>query len=186
MRPNLGSKLWVSEQVWEPGCTGCSANITESENCICSPRNKAVTGMCAYVPRHFSQVQLFATLWTVAHQAPLSSGFSRQECCSGLPFPSPGDLPKSGIEHSSPALQADSTHWVTGEAGHGRQQIIPLPVCYKPVSLCYLGHGQWVRKFGGLSPERCFTQGICLSLVSSASLSKIFGKFLVPFLGIWQ
>ena len=102
MRPNLGSKLWASEQVWEPGCTGCSANITESENCICSPRNKAVTGMCAYVPRHFSQVQLFATLWTVAHQAPLSSGFSRQECCSGLPFPSPGDLPDPGIKPKSP------------------------------------------------------------------------------------
>ena len=49
----------------------------------------------------------FVTLpWTVAHQAPLSMGFSRQEHWSGLPFPSPGDLPGSGIESTSPALAA--------------------------------------------------------------------------------
>ena len=48
-----------------------------------------------------------ATPWTVAHQAPLSMGFSRQEYWSGLPFPSPGDLPNPGIEPRSPALQAD-------------------------------------------------------------------------------
>ena len=54
-----------------------------------------------------SRVQLFATPWTVAYQAPLSMGFSRQECWSGLPFPSPGDLPDPGIEPGSPALQAD-------------------------------------------------------------------------------
>ena len=45
--------------------------------------------------------------WTIAHQAPLSMGFSRQEYWSGLPFPSPGDLPNPGIEPGSPALQAD-------------------------------------------------------------------------------
>ena len=45
---------------------------------------------------------------TVAHQAPPSMGFSRQEYWSGLPFPSPGDLPDPGIEPRSPALQADS------------------------------------------------------------------------------
>ena len=45
---------------------------------------------------------------TVAHQAPLSVGLSRQESCSGLPFPSPGDLPSTGIELRSAALQADS------------------------------------------------------------------------------
>ena len=49
----------------------------------------------------FSHVQLFATLWTVAHQAPLSMGFSSQEYWSGLPFPSPGDLPDSGIRPTS-------------------------------------------------------------------------------------
>ena len=49
-----------------------------------------------------------ATPWTIACQAPLSMGFSRQEYWNGLPFPSPGDLPNSGIEPRSPALQADS------------------------------------------------------------------------------
>ena len=49
-----------------------------------------------------------ATPWTVAHQAPLSMGFCRQEYWSELPFPSPGSLPDPGIEPESPALQADS------------------------------------------------------------------------------
>ena len=49
-----------------------------------------------------------ATPWTVGYQAPPSVGSSRQECWSGLPFPSPGDLPNPGIEPGSPALQADS------------------------------------------------------------------------------
>ena len=55
-----------------------------------------------------SHVRLFAAPWTVAYQAPLSMGFSRQEYWSGFPFPSPGDLPNPGIEPGSPALQADS------------------------------------------------------------------------------
>ena len=55
-----------------------------------------------------SRVRLFSTPWTVAYQAPLSMGFSRQECWNGLPFPSPGDLPDTGIEPGSPALQTDA------------------------------------------------------------------------------
>ena len=58
--------------------------------------------------KSLSHVQLFATLWTVARQAPLSMGFSRQEYWSGLPFPSPGDLLNPGIELRSPTLQADA------------------------------------------------------------------------------
>ena len=62
--------------------------------------------------RGFSRVQLCATLWTVARQAPLSMGFSSQEYCSGLPFPSPGYLPHPGIY---PALAGEflttSTIW---------------------------------------------------------------------------
>ena len=54
-----------------------------------------------------SCVRLFATPWTVAYQAAPSMGFSRQEYWSGLPFPSPGDLPNPGIEPGSPALQTD-------------------------------------------------------------------------------
>ena len=56
----------------------------------------------------FSQVRLFATLWTIACQASLSKEFSRQEYCSGLPCPPPGDLPDPGIKPMFPALQADS------------------------------------------------------------------------------
>ena len=52
----------------------------------------------------FSHVWLFATLWTAVHQAPVSVEFSRQGYHSGLPFPSPGDLPDPGIECMSPAL----------------------------------------------------------------------------------
>ena len=55
-----------------------------------------------------SHVQLFTTPWTAASQAPPSMGFSRQEYWSGLPFPSPGDLPDSGIEPGSPSLQVDA------------------------------------------------------------------------------
>ena len=54
------------------------------------------------VVQWLSHVQLFATLWTIAHQAPLSMGFPRQEYWSGLPFPSPGDLPNPGIKPMSP------------------------------------------------------------------------------------
>ena len=66
---------------------------------------------CVGLLSRFSRVQLLGTPWTVAHQAPLSMGFSRPEFWSGLPFPPPGDLPDPGIELESPAfpsLQADS------------------------------------------------------------------------------
>ena len=55
-----------------------------------------------------SRVWLFATPWTIAYQAPLTMGFSRQEYWRRLPFPSPGDLPNPGIEPGSPALQTDA------------------------------------------------------------------------------
>ena len=55
-----------------------------------------------------SHVWLFATQWTIAHQAPPFMGFCRHEYWNGLPFPSPGDLPNPGIEPRSSALQADS------------------------------------------------------------------------------
>ena len=57
-----------------------------------------------------SCIWLFATLWTAARQAPLSVEFSGQEYWSGLPFPSPGDLPDPGTKPGSPVLQADSYH----------------------------------------------------------------------------
>ena len=68
----------------------CSSFPGESESASCSVMSNS------------------ATPWTVAHQAPLSVGFFRQEYWSELPFPSPGALPDSGIKSGSPALQADS------------------------------------------------------------------------------
>ena len=58
--------------------------------------------------KSLSRVRLFATPWTVAHEAPPSMGFSKQEYWSGLLFPSPGDLPNPGTEAGSPTLQVDS------------------------------------------------------------------------------
>ena len=58
--------------------------------------------------KSLSRAQFFATPWTVAYQVPLSVGFCRQEYWSGLPFPFLGDLPDSGIEPRSPALEADT------------------------------------------------------------------------------
>ena len=77
---------------------------------------------CACVLSHFSHFPLFATLWTIAHQVPLSMGFFRQGYWSGLPFPPPGSLPDPGIEpasHVAPAL-ADRffTTSATWEAHH--------------------------------------------------------------------
>ena len=81
-------------------------------------------------------VQLFVSPCTVACQAPPSMGFSRQEYWSGLPFPSPGDLPDPGFEPRSPTLQADTYHLShqgipgvnTGAIGN-RQRIFRMVEC---------------------------------------------------------
>ena len=75
--------------------------------CLLNEYNEIVSLVKVKV-KSLSRVRLFATLWTVARQALLSMGFSRQEYWSGLPFPSPGDLPDPGIEFRSPTLQAES------------------------------------------------------------------------------
>ena len=73
---------------------------------MCSPHEFSDTGsMCT--PAKSIQLCLFVTSWTVAHQAPLSMGFSRQGYWSGLPFPSPGDLPVPETEPTCTTLQAD-------------------------------------------------------------------------------
>ena len=81
--------------------------------------------------KSLSRVWLFVTPWTVVHQAPPSMGFSRQEYWSGLPFPSPGDLPDPGIEPRSPRLQADA---LTSEPP-GKQilAVIPHVVQYQAI-----------------------------------------------------
>ena len=78
--------------------------------------------MDVVVVQSLSRVQLFATQWTVAHQALLSMGFPRQEYWSGLPFPPPGDLPDPGIEPRSPALWAESL----ASEPPGKKYCIPL------------------------------------------------------------
>ena len=80
---------------------------------------------------HFSRVWLFATLWTVAHQAPLSMGFSRQEYWSGWPCPPPGDLPDPGIFYL--------LHWLTTS-----------PTCCSSAYIC-LGHWPNSDKHGTIT-----------------------------------
>ena len=90
---------WMSPKALQTGCP-CTASWRRwFLNFMCKSEKKV---------KSLSRVQLFATPWTVAYQAPPSMGFSRQECWSGLPFPSPGDLPNPGIKPGSPALQADA------------------------------------------------------------------------------
>ena len=87
----------------------------------------------------FSRVQLFVTLWTVARQAPLSMGSSRQEYWSGLSSPPPGDLPDPGIKPTSPALQAASLLRIhRGSPGTSymqpEQKIVSAPKAFSPAS----------------------------------------------------
>ena len=88
---------------------------------------------------HFSRVQLFVTLWTVAHQAPLSMQFSRHEHWSGLPCPPPGDLPNPGMEPTSlmsPALGGGFfTTSATWEAPANKDWL-PLAVLCSVAELC--------------------------------------------------
>ena len=84
--------------------------ITQKGTHMCSLQKRQPT-RANYTAQRLSHVLLFATPRTLACQAPLSMGFSRQEYWSGLPCPPPGDLPDPGIEFmslASPALQADS------------------------------------------------------------------------------
>ena len=88
--------------------------------CVCMTESLLpVNQLCVCMQNHFSHVWFFVTVWTVVHQALLSMGFSRQEHWSGLLFPSPGDLPNSGVEPvslASPALRQILYHWATREA----------------------------------------------------------------------
>ena len=106
--------------------------------------------------KSLSRVRLFATPWTVAYQASLSMGFSSQEYWSGLPFPSPGDLPDPRIEPRSPTLQADT---LPSEP--------PLSILYSNVyisstykKVCVIGCG-----FPFFPPAHSFSIGFFLALM---------------------
>ena len=94
--------------IMQPSSQASWAVHGPSHGCHCSmeyPRHSVLDNSEV---KWLSHVWFFATPWTVAKQAPLSTGFSRQEYWSGLPFPSPGDLPNPGIKPRSPAFQADA------------------------------------------------------------------------------
>ena len=124
--------------------------------------------VCVCVRSCFSRVQLFATLWTVARQAPLSMGFSRQAYKSRLPCPLPGDPPASGIElisFMSPVLAGRFfTTNATWEAPRymGLDQEVDLGLVTKPDEnpTSYITPPGLAQRFGGLChfPQSC----ICL------------------------
>ena len=102
------SMMWGHLRRSSPPVTGNKRML--SENCSFLEVSYMESYWISPVTVHLSHVQLFMTPWTIAHQAPLSMGFSRQEYWSGLSFPPPGDLPDPGIKPIScvSALQADS------------------------------------------------------------------------------
>ena len=123
VRQNYNQKLLI---FWRPPAISCLSSV----DAFCKPF-QAVGSLswCAM----FSHVWLFVTLWPIACQAPLSMEFSRQEYWSGLPFPSPEDLPDQGMEPMFPALagglfttvqlirlMASSTQWIWVSASSGR------------------------------------------------------------------
>ena len=86
-----------------------------------------------------SCAQLFAIIWTVANQAPLSMEFPRQEYWSGLPFHSPGDLPYSGIKSGFPTLWEDSLHHQRSPGEEKSSTTLKEEAVYHQVILNYTG-----------------------------------------------
>ena len=107
----LGPTLWI------PWTIACQAPLSMGSlqartlGWVAMPSSREITRsspILKWKVKSLSRVWLFVTPWTVAYQALRSMGFSGQEYWSGLPFPSPGDLPNPGIETRSPALQTDA------------------------------------------------------------------------------
>ena len=98
--------------------------------------------LCVCLLNHFSCVQLFLTLWIVAHRASLSMGFSRQEYQSGLPRPPPGDIPDPGIEPVSLTSPALASRFFTTSA------IWEAQVYIASISVCWSQSLSHVRLFG--------------------------------------
>ena len=109
LSPSYFFFLWPSFSFWRSG-----KSLKSPCYGLCDRGNKKKAVL--------NYVRLFAAPWTVAHQAPVSMGFPRQEDWSGLPFPSPGDLPNPGIKPTSPVLAGE--FFTTESAGK--------PCCYYP------------------------------------------------------
>ena len=126
-------------------------------------------------------VWLCATLWTVAHQAPLSLGFFRQEYWRGLPCPTPGDLSHPGIEPASPALQADSSlsHQETQSCSH--KVLKDWPHWFHPL-ICKMGilflsqNVNMERNTGKISDSTCALK--CIQMSKTVLTASNFGKCL--------
>ena len=110
MKQNL--KLMKLKEKWEGKCHNhipldyLTSKVDQSDS---QNRRGHCWSWCSLVrAKSLSHIRLFVTPWTVAHQAPLSMGFSRQEYWSGLPCPPPGNLLDPETEPMSPALQEDS------------------------------------------------------------------------------
>ena len=114
----------------------------QMEEFSCPSIIKPGLSLCAQL---LSCVRHFATPWTVSHQAPLSLGFPRQEYWNGLPFPTPGDLPRPGIKPMSPAFVGGFfTSEPPGKPTLSRLHIYLLPLS----SVCQQFH---VKFFSGHS-----------------------------------
>ena len=112
---------------------------------------------------HFSRVQLCATLWTAAHQAPLSMGFPRQEYWSELPFPSPWDLPDPEIKSTCPAL--DGRFFTTEPPGKPNKSwwAVIYKMRWKRGIQHFLDKHTWAQKLTNINYSQC-----CLGVISSA------------------
>ena len=129
---------------------------------------------------------LFATSWTVAHQAPLSMRFSRQGYWSGLPFPSPGDLPNPGIQPRCPALWADSL------PAELQEKPLWFPswkqsMGYKEVAGKMVGFEKWWHRNWGSHDVRgkwirCEEKNMGENSRPNHCLLEAFGKQIFPFL----
>ena len=139
----------------------------------------ATSDLCVCVLSHSSCIRLYATPWTVAHQAPLSMGFSRQEYWSGLPCPPPGDLPNPGTGPSVLCL----LHWQAGS--------LPLAPPGKPsdllgmsISLATQAAPSWVdlgNVFNVASRiSKPFTERIYSSCCSQVSFNSKLEFYLLP------
>ena len=113
---------------------------------LAEAHSRAQTRSTLCVLSHFSHIQLFVTLWAVAHQAPLSMGFSRQEYSSGLPCPPPGDLPHPRIESASLASPALAGGFFTTSAIWET-----LHSCISSLPTC--AHAQYTDRCKGLSVD---------------------------------
>ena len=117
----MSLQIFLLKVYWDFDCDCIESVCQLNRECIfknvkyCNPWRRLSHHLLITIVSHFSHVWLFVTPWIVARQAPLFMGFSRQEHWSGLPFPSPGDLPNLGIKpHLLHLLHWQMSFFTTG------------------------------------------------------------------------